>query len=523
MDPSFFSFSESALISLKGNEYRLELKGVLPVGAEEDPEEIAPVLNVTLSDTASNRTWSGSFSDKYIEEITKKTGNFKRFSVFIEMLISSLDKANRAVSLDLLTPSDVEKLGKARSARSDDSARPSREKIYLILTYAVAFDRVHYPLPLVPSEVSYEQCHILKHQVQSLQKQLVSERTKGDQSIEDLSKLMKENDRLKHEIKQLMDRKSPANVSRSHLSDKHLDSLQSKTRTKIKAIRKCIRELYDGSAVEGSIEAHLFDLEDIFSQIMDQLFYERSQKQKRSSSVSAPIERRLGPGYGLATRESRQSSPAKRHQTRVTSSGYNIVKSRPLNADISVMPRSTGSIDRRQSPRAKSASPFRRFNPTQYIQERDKKMEERRSLSRERGRQSGSPTGSPRPVSGARLYDTSKDRSASKPPPPPSSRRSGSIEVRTRDSLATASPRLWSKSPSDDHLRKSKAAIPAARSEARKDRKSRTAPTSRYDIHGDSEDEPSAVQSFTTIDESEIDGRLANLQRYLTTVQQKYS
>jgi coiled-coil domain-containing protein 61 len=34
--------------------------------------------------------WRGDFSVKYIEEITNKTGSFKKFSVFVKMLLSTL-------------------------------------------------------------------------------------------------------------------------------------------------------------------------------------------------------------------------------------------------------------------------------------------------------------------------------------------------------------------------------------------------------------------------------------------------
>jgi coiled-coil domain-containing protein 61 len=78
--------------------------------------------------------------------MTKKTGNFKKFSIFIEMLLSAFDKSTKTVSLELLSMKDLQ------HKQGNDSG-----KIYLIVTYAVAFDRfnyllvdarVHYPLPL---------------------------------------------------------------------------------------------------------------------------------------------------------------------------------------------------------------------------------------------------------------------------------------------------------------------------------------------------------------------------------------
>ena len=39
---------------------------------------------------ADGFAWSGDFQPHYIEDITTKTGNFKRFSVFVEMLVSAM-------------------------------------------------------------------------------------------------------------------------------------------------------------------------------------------------------------------------------------------------------------------------------------------------------------------------------------------------------------------------------------------------------------------------------------------------
>lgn len=35
-------------------------------------------------------SWKGEFSAKYVEDITAKTGNFKKFPVFVKMLASAV-------------------------------------------------------------------------------------------------------------------------------------------------------------------------------------------------------------------------------------------------------------------------------------------------------------------------------------------------------------------------------------------------------------------------------------------------
>ena len=85
-----------------------------------------------------------------IEELTRKTGNFKKFTVFLNMLESAITKSSDSVILDLLTYEDLEsmwekKLGSNRGKR--DITKPEAKR-YLILTYNVEFDRIHYPLAL---------------------------------------------------------------------------------------------------------------------------------------------------------------------------------------------------------------------------------------------------------------------------------------------------------------------------------------------------------------------------------------
>ena len=97
-----------------------------------------------------------------IEEITSKTGNFKTFDKFCRMIYSALESNNSSVFIDLLTYQDLEIL-KARKATKSGQEPPSlnathrtKNKRYLILTYVVEFDRVHYPLALKLDETSID-------------------------------------------------------------------------------------------------------------------------------------------------------------------------------------------------------------------------------------------------------------------------------------------------------------------------------------------------------------------------------
>ncbi|XP_075302232.1 centrosomal protein CCDC61 isoform X3 [Opisthocomus hoazin] len=109
-------------------------------------------LEVEVEANLTTDQWRGQFDAAFIEELTRKTGNFKQFGVFCGMLESALTQSSESVSLELLTYADLESL---RSRKTGAIARPPpptasplSTKRYLILVYSVEFDRIHYPLPL---------------------------------------------------------------------------------------------------------------------------------------------------------------------------------------------------------------------------------------------------------------------------------------------------------------------------------------------------------------------------------------
>lgn len=65
--------------------------------------------------------------------MTLKTGNFKKFSIFVEMLESALTGQSSTVTVDVLTLQDLQN---TKAAVQDQDS-----KVYLIITYTVAFDR----------------------------------------------------------------------------------------------------------------------------------------------------------------------------------------------------------------------------------------------------------------------------------------------------------------------------------------------------------------------------------------------
>nr|XP_044989673.1 centrosomal protein CCDC61-like isoform X2 [Jaculus jaculus] len=109
-------------------------------------------LELEVEDRMTADQWRGEFDASFIEDLTHKTGNFKQFNIFCNMLESALTQSSESVTLDLLTYTDLEslrsrKLGGRPGALAPRSAQLNSKR-YLILIYSVEFDRIHYPLPL---------------------------------------------------------------------------------------------------------------------------------------------------------------------------------------------------------------------------------------------------------------------------------------------------------------------------------------------------------------------------------------
>ncbi|KAG9332978.1 hypothetical protein JZ751_013933 [Albula glossodonta] len=128
----------------------MEFRGVEFSVKLELEEEL---LLVEIMDSVTADQWRGEFDPAYIEDLTRKTGNFKQFPIFCNMLESAVNKTSEAVALDLLTYADLEllrnrKAGVVGRPRLQPQSPALSAKRYLILIYTVEFDRIHYPLPL---------------------------------------------------------------------------------------------------------------------------------------------------------------------------------------------------------------------------------------------------------------------------------------------------------------------------------------------------------------------------------------
>mmetsp|Transcript_93109 Transcript_93109/g.299686 ORF Transcript_93109/g.299686 Transcript_93109/m.299686 type:complete len:670 (+) Transcript_93109:76-2085(+) len=113
-------------------------------------------LCIEVEHAEEGQKWRSRFPARFIEEITQRTGNAKKFDIFVRMLLSALAQESDAVYLDVLTARDLEMLRRHANPQGPPTTSTSgqSDKRYLILTYRAEFDKVHYPLPLPLEERS---------------------------------------------------------------------------------------------------------------------------------------------------------------------------------------------------------------------------------------------------------------------------------------------------------------------------------------------------------------------------------
>ncbi|KAE9043159.1 hypothetical protein PR003_g6160 [Phytophthora rubi] len=402
--------------------------------------------------------WTGRFPASDIEQLTRQTGNSKRFPVFVQMLLTALHRRSDAVFVDLLTAADldlyrqrklqpgtaVEGLTSAGGAASSGTG-----KRFLILTYAVEFDRVHYPLPLTP-EVSPSP-EVLQRTIRRLKKALAekdksSTAAGGDSRLAEENAVLREENRclkntltqycdgtrdggavlnstgelqreleasieenkelialyqqfredsavetarLRTEIKQL--RLATQQNDRTELATQEQERLE--TRRKIKDSNAAVQETL---AQMVQMKAQLEEIQLKNRELLRQLAIARAQAGQQgqrqrpalNGSRGSDLSARFSRGRSPAARQ--QPSPvaamARRQQTSSTvfPTPFQSSSSHYGPSDDEGVSERTPRSGRRGRPSPRSS--FRRFDPTAYQQEKERKLREARARSNSRTR-----------------------------------------------------------------------------------------------------------------------------------------
>jgi len=231
------------------------------------------VLSVEVEDVDDGKRWRAKFASRFIEEITQRTGNAKKFDIFVRMLLSAVAQESDSVYIDVLTARDLEMLRRHANPQGPPttSTAGQSDKRYLILTYRAEFDKVHYPLPLPLDERSEEEVlralvnnlrtdladakqtilNLQQQQQQQLQQTQLLEQRRDEEGIEatlrqqntDLAAALKlsrrETEQLRIELRQ---RGAGAGSGGDSFEAEKLKSLCSKLQSDLKAAKEEARQ-----------------------------------------------------------------------------------------------------------------------------------------------------------------------------------------------------------------------------------------------------------------------------------------
>ncbi|XP_051903445.1 centrosomal protein CCDC61 isoform X2 [Hippocampus zosterae] len=360
------------------------------------------VLLVEISDSKTADQWKGEFDPAYIEDLTRKTGNFKQFPIFCSMLESAVRKTSDSVTLDLLTYADLEllrnrKAGVVGRPRGHPQSSALTAKRYLILIYTVEFDRlpclclfvsfffdvacslptrvlsfcrIHYPLPL--PYVGKPDPAALQKEIRSLRSELSALTSQGVGKSAEL-----EIHRLRAELALMKEEKE--------------------------AIAKVLEQLQLGGSVSTPGGPQDWRDRDVVRTLQEQLLKERAKSQRSASkrcqeqrllmeqldelrasecalrlhvksltNEVALLRRRGTPLSACGGRLGHSHNPARGRSGSRERRGDRAQRSTERGRSDSTGPR---AIVRRQSP-SPTGSRAPRFDPTAYIQDKQRRLRE---------------------------------------------------------------------------------------------------------------------------------------------------
>ncbi|KAM4642449.1 centrosomal protein CCDC61 [Discoglossus pictus] len=218
----------------EGTEARCVFRGIEHVLRVRDAGDR---LEVEVEDAVTTDQWRGEFDAEFIEDLTHKTGNFKQYSIFCNMLHSALTQSSESVTLDLLTYADLELLRHRKAGGTSRQPPPPRSsalntKRYLILIYSVEFDRIHYPLPL--PYVGKPDPVYLRQVIRGLKEEVTALRAAPGESASDVR-------RLREELQILREEKQEMELTLQRLQDTEIPN--SKETSQIRILKRAVQTL----------------------------------------------------------------------------------------------------------------------------------------------------------------------------------------------------------------------------------------------------------------------------------------
>ncbi|XP_064149923.1 centrosomal protein CCDC61 isoform X2 [Loxodonta africana] len=342
------------------------------------------VLELEVEDRMTADQWRGEFDASFIEDLTHKTGNFKQFNIFCNMLQSALTQSSESVTLDLLTYTDLESLRNRKMGGRQGPLAPRsaqlNSKRYLILIYSVEFDRIHYPLPL-PYQGKPDPV-VLQGIIRSLKEELGRLRGLGGQEARDTRKA--EIWHLREQVSRLSSEKRELEVQLGRSREEALAGQAA--RQEAEALRGLVRglelELRQERGLGPSAGRRSQDCRRLAKELEEVRASERSLR-ARLRALNSELAvyrrgRRTPPVVPPAAREDRASSSRERS----TSRGRGAARSSSRESGRGG--RGRGRLARPSpSPTGGRAT---RFDPTAFVKAKEKKQRELKMKQQQRNR-----------------------------------------------------------------------------------------------------------------------------------------
>ncbi|CAD8112776.1 unnamed protein product [Paramecium sonneborni] len=327
------------------------------------------ILNIEIESKQTGDSWIANFQASYVEEIASKTGNYKKYTTFIKMLQSAFNNQTETVYIDILTYSDLEQIKNKRSKQLQTQNLAPNNKRYLILSYIVEFDKVHYPLPLnfneQPNLQSMKNTIIrLRRENEALQKNLSyykdSIKSQSNPQIQ-LNEQIKELEILKNIIDQ---------KDREILELKNTNHQYSNTMINKQEYNDLRSKYLQSENTNAEISKKIIELEDYLQQLIDDNLILKNQDKKnklRINSLESELQQTLNKSRSkFNSNISRSPSVTKtnnKQKVSLNSSNNNPSKRKSLEKTTPIRLRKDISID------SDTESSFRRKSNSKRIEQ----------------------------------------------------------------------------------------------------------------------------------------------------------
>ncbi|CAD8113566.1 unnamed protein product [Paramecium sonneborni] len=244
------------------------------------------VLTIEIESKQSGDSWIANFQASYIEEITSKTGNYKKYSTFIKMLQSAIKNQTETVYIDILTFQDLEQIKNKRPKQNQQQNLTPNNKRYLILSYIVEFDKVHYPLPLNFNE---------QPNIQQMKQTIIRLRKENEQQAKQLSTILESKKNETNPLELINEQNKEIEFLKNLLEQKDRDILEFKniahqqsTTTVNKQEYMELRSKYlQSENTNAEMTKKVIELEDCLQQIIDENHLLKNQDKKNKQRITS--------------------------------------------------------------------------------------------------------------------------------------------------------------------------------------------------------------------------------------------